>query len=305
MSQHPTAADQPPIAICGGRGTVQAVPLGSDNVGWILACTTTGAAALIDGPEAGPYLEALDARQLHLTTLWTTHTHGDHIGLHRDLARRGMLGGLEVVACRERAADVPGATTFVDHGDAVALGALQARVLRLEGHQRGHLGFFVEAAAGETGALFCGDTLFGAGCGYLFDGPAEAMHASLTTISALPPATLVCCAHEYTWDNLRFALSIEPNHAPLRQRVITSHADLAAKRGTLPSTIGLERETNPFLRLSSPNVLLFLDNHTSLDADAAPAERFAALRLLKDQKRYRELVTDEEMAAVVASRENS
>ena len=170
MTAHPITSAQPPIAICGGRGTVQAIPLGSDNVGWIVACEATGDAALVDGPEAGPYLEALAARNLRLAALWTTHTHGDHIGLHRDLQRRGLLQGLEVVACRPRAAEVPGANVLVDDGDVLtlgqgAIGQLRADVWRLEGHLRDHIGFVLQASTTEVGAVFCGDTMFGAGRG--------------------------------------------------------------------------------------------------------------------------------------------
>lgn len=310
MRPHPMTGPQPPMPICGGRGTVQAVPIGSDNVGWIVACGATGEAALVDGPEAGPYLDALAARGLRLSALWTTHTHGDHIGLHRDLARRGLLGGLDVMACRERLHEVPGATVGVDEGDTIKLGQLRARVWRLEGHLRGHLGFVVDGEGdsdepGARGAIFCGDTMFGAGCGYLFDGPAEAMAASLARIASLPPATLLCCAHEYTWDNLRFALWLDPEHKAVRARMVTSHADLRAGKGTLPSTIEIEQATNPFIHLSPPNNMILNDFRNEIGSTDSPVRRFTALRRLKDQKAYQRDVTDEVMAAVVTNSGNS
>lgn len=258
------------------------VPVWQDNFTYLLRCTATGETAAVDGPEAGPVLEYVDRHGMRLGCLLTTHTHPDHVGLHRELAKLGMLAGMRVVGAATRS-DVPGRTEAVDEGDRVRLGALEAEVWRTEGHVDGHLSFVF----GD--ALLCGDTLFGGGCGYLFDGPPASMHASLARFARLPDATRVCCAHEYTQDNLRFAWSIEPDNVALSERIREVWALRAAGRTTVPSTIGVEKATNPFLRGHSPSLRAHV--HAALPEDPldTPEQVFAATRKLKDLKRYKAL----------------
>ncbi len=300
---HLVAEPCPPLALLGGAATLQLVPLGHDNLGWRLTCNATGATALVDGPDAGPYLLDLAATGLTLSALLITHTHGDHIGVAADLQRRRQAAerrgegdpwpGLRTFGPRARAAEVPGLTDAVDEGDEVALGALRLRVWRTEGHLRGHISYVLTGETGEpadVGAIFCGDTMFGAGCGYLFDGPPAAMLASLQRIAALPSSTLLCCAHEYTWDNLHFALSVasaDPGYAAAVGDRVARCRDLrAAGRSTLPSSIADEQATNPFLH--AERLLPALHGPSAspmVPADAAAA--FAALRATKDGRAYK------------------
>lgn len=278
--QHAVSRVPEPLVVCGGAGRVHLVPAWRDNLIWILECTRTGEAAVVDGPEAGPTLARCAALGLTLTTVINTHTHPDHVGINADLAKRGLLDGMRVIGNPTR--PIPGLNTPVRDGDMVTLGALQGSVMLTEGHQDGHLSYLF----GD--ALFCGDVLFGAGCGYLFDGPPAKMHASLTRLAALPPETHVFCAHEYTEDNLRFAWSVDGQNPALAERIRTTWALRARGECSVPTTVGLERATNPFLR---PAVV-----GPAVDASlTAPAAIFAATRALKDAKAYKSAITDADL----------
>ncbi len=280
---HVVTRPTPPFTALDGRAEVHQVPVWQDNLVWLLVCTGTGETAVVDGPEAGPVLDYCAAHDLRLTTVLNTHTHFDHIGINRDLAQRDLLGGLRVVGPARVAKDVPGLTEAVDDGDAVRVGVLEGRVLLTEGHLDGHVSYLF----GDV--LFCGDTLFGAGCGYLFDGPPAKMYRSLTRLAALPPETRVCCAHEYTQDNLRFAWSVEPDNAALAGRIRDAWQRRALGHSTVPSTIALERATNPFLRgdvdTLRQRVAAALPGVAIGDDEAL----FAATRALKDRKDYKQL----------------
>jgi hydroxyacylglutathione hydrolase len=240
---------------------------------WGIECLATGVLAVVDGP-GSEEVEAFEhANGLRASVLLTTHTHGDHIGIHRAWEATGRLAGMHVFG--KAGVGVPGLTHPVDDGDGFQVGAVSGTVLRTEGHMNGHVSYLID------GALFCGDTLFGGGCGYLFDGPPERMFDSLMRLAGLPDETLVCCAHEYTQDNLRFAVSVEPNNQALAAR----DADVATKRAdgqcTLPSTIAVERATNPFLRTGSPELRMQV-GFTGPHADV-----FAHARALKNTGAYK------------------
>lgn len=267
---HVVTAPIQPFTACAGRLTVHAVPAATDNLVWIAVCGDD--VALIDGPSAKDALAACDRLELTPTQVWITHTHHDHVGLARDLA-----GRLPVVGCAARASEIPGLTRGVDEGDTLALGSLEAKVLRTDGHLTGHLSFWIP---GDDGVVWCGDTLFAGGCGYLFDGPPQAMFHSLLRLAGLPPGTRVCCGHEYTEDNLRFAASVEPGNAALAERIGRVAAIRAVGGCTLPSTIAEERATNPFLRPGAPAV-----HAAGGGSDALSV--FTAIRALKDSKQYR------------------
>jgi hydroxyacylglutathione hydrolase len=238
-----------------------------------------GEAAAVDGPEAAPALDACRALGVRLTTILNTHTHPDHVGINHAL---GDLSSIRVVGPKRKAADVPGLDEPVDEGDALELFGVPVKVMLTEGHIDGHVSYALD------GAVFCGDTLFAAGCGYLFDGPPVKMHDSLQRLSGLPDDTRVFCAHEYTQDNLRFAWSVEPDNEALRDRIRAAWAVRARGESTVPSTIGLEKATNPFLRPYSTTIRRTVAEAFPGRELATDADVFAATRALKDEKTYRE-----------------
>lgn len=278
--QHVLTVVPEPITVCAGAGRVHLVPAWRDNLVWLLECVATGETAIVDGPDVGRIFDYRDARGLELTTIINTHTHPDHIGVNKDLAKRGLLADMRVIGNPDR--PIPGLNEPVRAGDTVSVGALRGEVLLTEGHQDGHLSYLFRDA------LFCGDVLFGAGCGYLFDGPPAKMHASLQRLARLPDETRVFCAHEYTEDNLRFAWSVDPDNAALAQRIRDTWRLRARGECTIPTTIGLEKATNPFLRLGvvGPRVDPALTD---------PAAIFAATRALKDSKAYKKAITDADL----------
>ena len=278
MRKHTVSRPHPPFKVAGGTLTIHQVPVWHDNLVWIVVCNATGLAAAVDGPAAQPVLDYCLKHDIKLTAIFNTHTHGDHIGINRDLAQLGVLTDYRVVGCRTRSQDIPGITEPVDEGDTILLGEVQGTVWRTEGHLDGHISYLFD------GVLFCGDTLFGAGCGYLFDGPPAKMQASLARFAELSGETLVCCAHEYTQDNLRFAWSVEADNPHLLTRIQEAWKIRATGASTIPSTIELERETNPFMRWHSPTIQRSVSG--SSDRLMDPVDVFAATRKLKDSKVY-------------------
>ncbi len=264
-----------PWSVDGAR--IHMLPAARDNLMWLLECTTTRKAAVIDGPpEADPLLALCERLGVELTAVWNTHTHHDHIGINLALQRRGALDGLTVAGPARRASDVPGLTLPVDEGDALTLGRLRAQVWLTEGHLDGHVSFVL------PGAVFCGDTLFTGGCGRLFDGPASTLFRSLLRLASLPPDTLVFCAHAYTPENLAFAAFMEPDNDALAERIAKVEALRAQGRSAVPSTIAEERATNPFLRVGSPTIV---ERVAALGGVVdTPEQVFASLRALKDAK---------------------
>lgn len=219
--------------------TITPVPAFSDNYLWLLARGRR--AVVVDPGDAAPIVRALEERQLDLVAILVTHHHGDHVGGVLDLKKRF---GARVYG--PAAESIDGLDRRLTAGDRVRELEVDFQVLEVPGHTRGHIAYF--AAGEEPPLLFCGDTLFGCGCGRLFEGTPAQMLASLDQLSRLPDATRVYCAHEYTLSNIRFAQTVEPDNADLQERARA--AKLLRERGqpTLPSTIALERATNPFLR---------------------------------------------------------
>ncbi len=270
-----------PFSLRSGRIEVHQIPSWTDNLIWLLVDAKTGEAAAIDGPRADEVLAYCDTHGFRLKVIMNTHTHPDHIGINTDLAKRGLLQEMRVVGSELRKDEIPGISEPINDGDTVSFAGVEGRVLLTEGHIDGHVSYLFEDA------LFCGDTLFTGGCGYLFDGPPIKMWESLTRLAGLDPQTRVCCAHEYTQDNLRFAWSVEPENADLAARIRDVWARRARGESTVPSTIGLELKTNPFLRSSAPelNEKICQANPHLVPTDSAAI--FAATRALKDEKSYR------------------
>ena len=280
---HAVSRPTAPFLAAGGRLEVCQVPAAQDNLIWVVIDPQAKEAAAVDGPDAAAVLDYCGARGVRLTAVLNTHTHFDHVGINADLERRGLLRGLRVVGAKATADAVPGLTEPVDDGSAVQLGPVEGQVLLTEGHMNGHISFVFDDL------LFCGDTLFAGGCGRVFDGPAEKMHASLERLAALPESTRVCCAHEYTQDNLRFAWSVEPDNEQLAARIREVWATRASGGSAVPSTVGAERATNPFLRGSSLTLRRAVASAMPDARLETAVEVFRATRALKDRGDHRRL----------------
>lgn len=229
-------------------------------------------AAVVDPGEAAPVLAWLKTRRLSLTAILCTHHHGDHTG---GIAELREVYNVPVYAPRSE--DIPGTTQPLAEGDQVSLPELDAvlEVLDIRGHTRGHIAYL------GRGFVFCGDTLFGCGCGRLFEGTMAELHHALQRLAALPGDTRVYCAHEYTEANIRFALACEPDNARLQARAAEAHALRAAGKPTLPSTIALEQATNPFLRCAEPAVAQAAARASGVPESGELAV-FTALRIWKN-----------------------
>lgn len=249
---------------------IHLVPCLKDNYAYILHEPRTRATAVVDPSEAAPVIEALRARGLALTHILNTHHHFDHTGGNVELKE---LTGARIIGPRADADRIPGIDIQVGQGDLVAIGTAIARVYDIPAHTRGHIAFWFE----EAKAVFTGDTMFAMGCGRLFEGTPEQMWQSLSTLARLPADTRVYCGHEYTQSNGRFALSLEPGNADLIARML--EVDDLRQRGlpTIPSTIGLELRTNPFMRPDSSELRRTLNME-----GASLVEVFAETRRRKD-----------------------
>jgi len=216
-------------------------PCLSDNYGVLVCDAEAGVVASIDAPDAGAVTRALADKGWRLTHILTTHHHGDHTTGNLALKAETKC---TVIGPRGEASKVPGIDRAVGEGDTFMLGGHEVRVLDTPGHTAGHVSYWIPSA----GVAFVGDTLFAIGCGRVIEGDAQTMWGSLRKLMALPPETTVYCGHEYTQANARFALTIEPDNAALQQRAREVDALRAAGRPTLPTTMAIELETNPFLR---------------------------------------------------------
>ena len=215
------------------------IPVLTDN--YVYLVHADGETAVVDPAVAEPVLAAAAARGWRIAQILNTHWHPDHTGAN--LAIKAATGA-RVTGPAGEAAKIPGLDRAVAQGDSVHVGKLPGRVIDVPGHTAGHNAYhFADAEV-----LFCGDTLFALGCGRLFEGTAAQMAGSLAKLMALPDATRVYCAHEYTQANARFAVTVEPDNAALARRAVEIDAARAAGRPTVPSTIGQERATNPFVR---------------------------------------------------------
>ncbi|GAB4525682.1 MAG: hydroxyacylglutathione hydrolase [Parvularculaceae bacterium] len=245
-------------------------PCLSDNYGFLIRDRATGLCAAIDTPDPDAIDRELAAKGWRLSHIFNTHHHADHAGGNLALKKKWAC---EVVGPRGEAARIPGIDREVGEGDVVMLGDSAARVLDTPGHTAGHIVYHFA----DDGAAFVGDTLFALGCGRLFEGTPAQMWASLSKLKDFPDTTKIYCAHEYTQANARFALTVDPDNEALRQRAEAIHARRARGEPTVPTTIMMERATNPFLRADDPR----LQRAVGMDgADAV--EVFAEIRKRKD-----------------------
>jgi len=259
---------------------VHQVPAATDNLIWLIEYKK-GHVAAVDGPSFREVRDYCSTYNLILDTIINTHTHADHIGINRDLQKQGLLTNMRVIGSLEREKDIPGITETVSDGDRVQLGEVTGIAMQTDGHINGHISYVF------SDLLFCGDTLFTGGCGYLFDGPPKAMYESLQRLRELPSHTKVCCAHEYTQDNLLYALSIEPQNTELRHRYLNCLRIRQQGGCLVPSTIALEKSTNPFLRWENKEIIQHLKIHYPNMDIQNPADIFACIRKRKDSKAYK------------------
>lgn len=250
--------------------TIHTLPVLSDNYVFLVHDAAGGATAAVDPAEAEPVLQALAERGWRLDFIWNTHHHGDHVGGNRELKARTGCRVLGAAADAER---IPGLDVALREGDCFSLGKTAVQVLAVPGHTLGHLAFRLP----EAQRLFCGDTLFGLGCGRLFEGSAGQMWDSLRRLALLPEETLVYCAHEYTEANGRFALTVEPGNPRLAERLRAVRASREAGRPSVPFTLAEELAANPFLRPHSAEIRANLGLTTAEDVAV-----FAELRRRKD-----------------------
>ncbi|MES3020703.1 MAG: hydroxyacylglutathione hydrolase [Pseudomonadota bacterium] len=258
-----------------GALSVLALPAFKDNYLWLIHDGVN--AAVVDPGDAAPVLAALAAHSLTLTAILLTHHHSDHIGGVPQLLSHAKvpvfgpaneaIATISVPLAEGELVEVPGL-------------ALALRVLEVPGHTLGHIAYVRETPGADW--LFCGDTLFAGGCGRLFEGTPAQMAASLSRLAALPDDTAVFCAHEYTLANLAFAAAVEPDHQLLQQRTERESARRAAGQATLPTSIGLEKQTNPFLRYRDPGVAAGLARAGKLGPGADALAVFTALRAWKN-----------------------
>lgn len=242
-----------------------------DNFGILLRDPVSGVTALVDAPEEGPILRAIEETGWQAPSLLLiTHHHGDHVEANLALKQRF---GLSIIGPAKEAEKIPGIDRAMREGDIVHVGKAEASVVETPGHTAGHISYYFR----DAGIAFTADTLFALGCGRVFECSPAVMYQSLKKLAALPPETIIYCGHEYTAANARFALTIDPTNQSLQERAKKIEALRSEGKPTLPTTIAEELATNPFLRWSDPAIRQNLDMRDAPD-DAV----FAEIRRRKD-----------------------
>lgn len=250
---------------------IRLLPVLNDNYIFILHDAACNCTAVVDPALPEPVLDVLKQQGWGLDLILCTHHHGDHTG--GTLALKQATGA-KVIGARNDAARIPGLDIAVGDGDRFEFGSETVEVLEVPGHTSGHVAYWLAG----SGAVFCGDTLFALGCGRMFEGTPQQFWHSLSRLRALPDATRVYCAHEYTASNARFALAIEPGNDALITRADQVMSARERSEPTVPSTIALEKATNPFLRADLPALAQAMDK-----VGAPPWQIFAELRARKDR----------------------
>jgi hydroxyacylglutathione hydrolase len=258
------------------------IPVLADNYMFLLYDQQKGVAAVVDPALAEPILTKLHELKAELVAIFNTHHHHDHVGGNQKLIQ--SFPNVKVYGGAEDRGRIPGQQFYLEDGFSVEFGNRQAEVLFLPGHTRGHIAYyFPPLHQGDGGELFCGDTLFGGGCGRLFEGTPSQMVSSLGRVRSLPDgsrslsdSTRVWCAHEYTQKNLEFALTVEPENVQLQQRYDKVKICRQHGESTVPLLLGTEKHTNPFLRWDVPAIQAAVGVND-------PVDTFARLRGMKDR----------------------
>jgi len=240
----------------------------TDNFGVLVHDSRSGETALIDAPEEGPILEAIERTGWTPTMIMTTHHHPDHVEANLSLKKRF---GLKIVG--PRASNIPGIDVKLSEGSKLSFGGQPVEIIETPGHTADHICYYFP----ESHVAFVADTLFALGCGRLLEKPAPVMFQSLTKLAALPAATTLYCGHEYTLANARFALTIDPTNPALKERAARVATLRAEGKPTLPTTLAEELATNPFLRWHDPAIRRNLGMEAATDAEV-----FAEIRKRKD-----------------------
>ncbi|WP_379546403.1 hydroxyacylglutathione hydrolase [Qipengyuania sp. DSG2-2] len=246
---------------------VHQFPCLSDNYGFLLHDPDSGETAAIDTPDGKEYLRQAEAKGWTITHIWNTHWHPDHAGGNPDIVE---ATGATIVAPKE-VEKLSAIDQLVAHGDTVTLGRHSAHIIDVSGHTNGHIAYHLT----DADMAFVGDAVFALGCGRMFEGEPKQFWDSLERIKALPPSTTLYCAHEYTAANAKFALHADPENTALQSYVEEITAKRAKEQPTVPTQLGRELATNPFLRADDPALM-------AKWGGTAPHETFAALRAAKD-----------------------
>ncbi len=255
------------------------LPALSDNYIFLLYDGDRQTAAVVDPAQAAPVLQKLAELEATLVAIFNTHHHSDHVGGNQALLEQ--FPAAVVYAGAEDRGRIPGQQVFLKEGDRVSFGDREAQVFFVPGHTRGHIAYYfppvknLQSPEAGWGELFCGDTMFAGGCGRLFEGTPGQMVRSLSKLRALPDQTRIWCAHEYTLSNLKFALTVDGDNTALQQRYAQVQAARQRQEATVPSVLGEEKQTNPFLRWDAPAL-------QAVTGSTIPEKTFGKLRGKKD-----------------------
>ncbi|MEM6752856.1 MAG: hydroxyacylglutathione hydrolase [Cyanobacteria bacterium P01_C01_bin.38] len=250
------------------------LPVLSDNYIFLLYDDKQNIAAVVDPAQAKPVLNKLQELKAELIAIFNTHHHYDHVGGNQELIQK--FSQVTVYGGSSDKGRIPGQKVFLEDGDRVSFTNRTGEVLFVPGHTRAHIAYyFPPENYGDSGELFCGDTLFAGGCGRLFEGTPAQMVNSLSKIRALPDNTRVWCAHEYTLNNLKFAITVDSENPELQKRFEQVKAHRSQNEATVPSLLKVEKHTNPFLRWEQPAL-------QSATKSSESVETFGRLRGMKD-----------------------